>query len=660
MNDRDETPKTGTDRKKSTVTFLLGLAAGAVVGTVFGGGGSFNRLGAPSNYSEDEQGPSVTLATANTTPDGPASDAMARLLDSTNEGGLDRDREVLAFVDAVKPGEFESRLNEAFERRKGNQGYDLIGKLYQKWVEKDRAAALAHAESLEGKNRKTALSFVLSAWAAKEPYEVLAWIEEHGKTEEVQSALYTVLRTIAQDDPEAAIALAERSKQMRSSANNLILNGGSYGLMGMNTSFLYAIWAEKDPLAAAARALAIPNSQERSNALWTLASTWAQTDPGAAWEWGNALERASDRKAVQRNVISAVAGNGDTSLAIAFLETMPPGQGRSEALQQVASFLANTDPEEAYAFVMQHAVNDRDRQAVSNVLQQWARSDPARAFEVAMNDLDPGNARRNAIQSVINEASNRDPALARELMAKLDEQDLENVAHSAAYMLARNDLEGSLAWAEGLPEGDTKENALSAIYSEWGREDPQQAALYGMKIENDDLRRRNLGNALGQWAYQDAVEAMTWAVENLKKEDQEKLIPQSLLGRWVDQDSAAAAEWVAALPEGELRKSSVSSLVSNWVNDDLVATGEWIKRLPKGESHDVAAQQYANEVFQTDPEAALAWAGSIGDEPNRLNQMESFARRYLRESPEKAKRWIANSSLPPEKQAELLKAAAQN
>lgn len=657
MKDREETPKTGTGRKNSAVTFLLGLMVGAVLGAVFGGSGFFSKFGASSGDAGTKEGPAVTFGGSATTSKGPASDAVTRLLDPSHQGALDRTREVLAFVDSLKPGEFESRLNEAFARRKGNQGYDLIGNLYQEWVEKDRAAALAHAESLEGKDRKTALMTVLSAWAEKEPYEVLAWIEEHGKSDETQSALYNVFRRIAQDDPEEAIALAERSKQMKSSGGNVFINGGSYGIMGMNTSFLYAIWAEKDPRAAAARALTIPNSQERSNTLLTLASAWAQADPGAAWEWGNGLERTADRKAVLQNVISAVARNGDTSQAIAFLETMPAGQGRSEALQQVASFLANEDPEEGYSFVMQYAVNDRDRQALSNVLQQWARTDPARAFEVALNDLDPGNARRSAIQSVINEAANREPTLARDLMARLDEQDLENVAHSAAYMLARNDLEGSLAWAEGLPEGDTKENALSAIYSEWGREDPQQAALYGMKIENDDLRRRSLGNALSAWAYQDAVEAMTWAVENLKKEDQEKLIPQSLLGRWVDQDSAAAAEWVAALPEGDLRKSSVSSLVSSWANDDLVATGEWIKRLPKGESHDVAAQQYANEVFQTDPEAALAWAGSIGDEPNRLNQMESFARRYLRESPEKAKRWIAGSSLPPEKQEALLKGA---
>lgn len=639
----DPRDPTKTAGKRPLYLVLAGFLAGTAMGFALDGTWLSRSATPGSKASADES--AVTFAGAADTPKGPASDALARLLETGRTGGIEQTRNVLAFVDALKPGEYEARLNEALARRKGNQGYELINGLYQKWVEKDRPAALNHALGLEGKDRKTALTAVLNAWAARDPYETLAWIEEHDKTDETRSALYNVFRTIAQTDPEEAIALAERNIT------------SSNGRVNFNTGYLYAIWAETDPRAAATKALAIPNSQERSGALWSLASAWAQADPAAAWDWGLTLERAGDRNAVFRNIISAVTNDGDTSQAIAFLDSLPPGQGRSEAMQQVASVLANSDPEEAFAFVMQHAANDRDRQAVSNVLQQWARSDPTRAFDIALNELEPRNARRNALQSVINEAANRDPALAREMLEKLEGKDLENIAYSAANALARNDREGALAWAEGLPEGDLKGNALSSIFSDWGREDPLQAVMYGSKIEDAKVRQRSLGNALSAWAYQDAVEAMTWAVENLAKEDQETLIPQSLLYQWVDQDAKAASEWVAALPEGNLRNRSVSNLVSSWANTDLVATGEWIKQLPKGESRDEAAQRYASAVFDTDPEAALAWVGSIGNEENRLDQMAGFAQQYLRTSPEKAKRWIANSSLPPEKQAELLKAA---
>lgn len=638
---------------KPLLLLLAGFIGGAISGVWFSEGCALTDA---SRGPETAYVGSVSTGrSATSSSKGPASDAVPRLLDQTNAGGLDRARGLIAFVDSLKPGEFEASLNEVFARRKGNQGYDLISNLYQKWVEIDPAAAIAHAESLEEKDRKTALMTVLSAWAAKEPYEALAWIEGHEKTHETTSAFHTIFRTIAQTDPEEAIALAERSKRMNPSGYNTFVNGWSPEFMGMDTSSLYGIWAEKDPGAAAARALTIPSSQERSNAIMAVGSQWARADPTAVWEWANGLERAPDRRNVLHNIIAAVVGNGDTSQALALFETMPPGQGRSDALQQVASFLANSDPDEAYAFVMQHAVSDRDRNAFSNVLRQWAKTDPGRAFELALNDLDPGNARRSAIQSIINEAANRDPALALKMMEKLDGRDWESVTQTVATTFARKDLRRSLVWAEGLPEGRIKDGAISEIISQWSREAPEQAALYGAKIKNDDLRQTNLRNTLSRWAQQDAVEAMTWAVENLDKEDQDHLIPQSLIHSWANQDAGAASEWVAALPEGELRKRSISSLISSWADDDLVATGEWIKRLPRGESRDEAAERYSDQVFQTDPEAALAWAGSIGDEERRTNQMKNFARRYLDESPDKAKRWITNSSLPPETKTDLLK-----
>ncbi len=649
-------PETPTTKRsgKAAILFGLGLLSGAALGLLFGGGRFFRDGAAATQNSTDKS--ALTFAGA-AAAKGPSGDALGSFLDSGNAGGLDRTRELLAFVDGLKPGEFGARIDEALARRKGHQGYDLIQSLYQKWVEQDPAAALHHAEALEGRDRKTALGAVLTAWAAKEPYEVLAWIEQHGEGDETRSALHAALRTIAQEDPEAAIALVERGKKIRESGQLVAVDGGVISMAGINSSFLYAIWAEKDPRAAAAAALAIPNAQERRSALYSLAMQWAMADPQAAWDWGSGLERVSDQNAVLGNIVGVVVGNGDTSQAIAFLEAMPPGQGRRQALEQIASSLANSDPAQAYELVRSQALTIQEEQAFSSILGRWARTEPARAFQIALDELDPGNARNSALQSVLNEVANRDTALALEMLGKLDEGVLRQASYSVARTLARNDRGAAIAWAETLPDGDHKQNAFSSILSEWAREAPEEASAYGLEIADENLRRRALGNALSQWGHDDAVAAMNWAVKHLGKEDQENLIPGSLLGTWANQDPKRAAAWVSALPEGRLREQSVTNLVSTWANQDLVAAGEWLKRLPSGEGRDRAAEQYASRVFDTDPEAALAWAESIGNESNRLGQMESLARRYLNHSPERARRWIARSSLPPEKQAALLQQA---
>jgi hypothetical protein len=623
---KDPSSSPARSRGKAAALFGIGLLSGATLGLLFGGG-RFARDAETAAEASPEKSALTYGGTA--VAKGPSGDPLGALLGAgaIPYGGYNRAREVLEFVEGLKPGDLAGQIDAIFARDTRNRGYDLIKSLYQKWVEEDPAAALRHAEGLKGRDRKIAFDFVLSAWAAKEPYEVLAWIEEQGEGIENQSTIHTALRTIAQENPEEAIAYFE-SRKMHLSGDQIGFSGGSsFTTVGLNTGFLYGIWAEKDPKAAAAAVLSIPNVSDRKNALFSIAAQWAMADPRAVWDWGNGLERVSERDAVLGSVVRALLGNDDTGQAIAFLEAMPPGENRRQALGQIANLLANSDPERAYEFVRSQALSSGAEQVYSSILSQWARTDPSRAFKVALDELDPGDARHSALQSVLHAVVKRDTALALEMVGKLDDGDLLQVSSTMAHSLARDDRSVAIAWAETLPDGEIKQNAFSSILSEWAQEAPDVASAYSLKIADESVRRRSLGTALRQWGQADAVEALTWAVTNLGKEDQEKLIPD---------------------------------LLGSWANQDLVAAGEWLKQLPSGQGRDSAVQKYAPRVFDSDPEAALAWSESIGNESNRLSQMEYLARRYLRNSPEQARRWIANSSLPPERKEAMLKAVERN
>jgi len=647
-------------RRKPIVVFVLGFFAGGVFALTIGKASMFSRFGnpplktAPSEASITFGGPPNPVVQSG--------DDLGALLDpgaATEYGGYERSQKVLAFVDGVKANEIAAQIEAVSARQTCNRGYDLIRSLYQKWVQLDPAAALRHADGLKGQDRMTALATVLSSWARKEPYEALAWMEENGDSLETQLAVQGALSAIAEKNPEEAIDLIEKSQAIRSIGTSYRIHDDWIRVMGIDPGFLYGIWAEKDPQAAMARAITIPNSQERTNALQSVASHWAFQDPRAAWEWGSGLERTRDRDAVLRQIVSAVVGDGDTGQAIAFLEAMAPGQARRSALQQIVSSMATSDPESAYEFARSRDESGSEQQLYADIASQWARTDPNRAFEIALNELDPGHARNSAIQNIISLVAVRDIALAQEMLQQLDGESMRNSVHSVASTLAKKDVTGALAWAGELPEGDAKNNAYSTILSEWSQEDPEAALAHGLKIGDQKLRRLCLQSALNRWSCEEAVNAMTWAVENLEAKEQEDLIPESLLGSWVDQDVAGSADWVATLPEGDLRNRCIANLVSRWSHQDLVAAGQWLKTLKHGDGRDQAVDRYASRVFEADPEAALIWVESIGKEELRAQQVENFARRYLRKDQAKAKRWIANSSLPPEKQAELLKAAEQ-
>jgi hypothetical protein len=624
----------------------LGLAGGTIIGWGLGSTGLFsasgNRGDAETSNSADT---SVTFEVRGNLA-APGGDALDQLLEAGDTGTPERVRLLLSYVDTIGSGDIAGELDEVFARRRGNRGYDLIRALYQKWVEQDPSAALAHALAQKGKNRTSALSIALSAWGTKEPYETIAWMEGHGNSKETQSGAYAAMRAIAGEDPAAALALFEKYRKSL--------------MPGTNSGFLYSIWAEKDPRAAATSAMTIPNAQDRDYALQALASTWANEDPQAAWKWGNELERARDRDAVLRSVIGAIVGEGDTTRAIAFLETMEPGRGRNSALERIVSSLAATDPEAAFDLARTQSGNGQSGQVYSSLFYTWARTDPERAFEAALDGLDPGEARNSAIQNVINEAAGRDVNLAREMLSKLDSETMRHCIYSVARAIARNDVTGAIAWAAELPGGDAKGNAYSTILSEWAHDDPKAACAFGRGIADEALRDRSLQSALGRWANDDAVEAMIWAVENLEKKEQESYIPGTLLYQWVHQDVKGAAEWVGTLPDGDLRTQSLSTLVSQWSQQDLAAAGDWLNRLSPGKGRDAAVMRYASQVFESDPEAALIWAGSLAVEEERISEVEQLARRYLRNDPAKASRWIATSALPAETREQLLNQATNN
>ncbi len=636
--------------------WALPLAAGLAPGVVLGLGLAQVLPGAREIRTEAEAPRAVTLSAP---PQAKASGggALAELLEGDGSGGIDRDRKLLAFVDGVKPGDFAERIEEAFARRRGSKGHDLVSKLYQRWTEIDPSAALRHAEGLTGRNRLIGLGIVLSAWAQREPYKVIAWIEEHGKEGETSSGIYAALRKIAETDPEEAIALAERRKGGGNRSSSVSGDNWHVNMGGLNASFLYSDWASRDPGAAAAKAASIPNAQERTNVFLAIARQWAELDPEAAWAWGSGLERAPERDRVLQSIVGGLVANDETDQAVAFLDSLPAGQARKSALGQIAMAMAKSDPEKGYEFVRSQARNSSEEQAYSSILREWARTDPERVFRIAHEEIDPGSVRNSAVQAVIDEAARRDPSLALDLLGKMDDGALRRNSSMLAHSLARSDVKTAIAWAEGLPDGSTKGSALSAIFSEWANEDPEQASAEALRIGNEEFRRQSLRNTLNLWGQNDAVEAMTWAVRNLRTEDQASLIPNSLLGTWARQDIEGAAEWVAALPDGELRSQSLRSFVSAYASHDLVAAGEWLKRIGPGEARDQAVRQYASAVFDTDPQAALAWAESIGKEGDRHSQIENLARQYLQYSPDKAKQWIAASTLPPDRKTALLERA---
>jgi hypothetical protein len=178
---------------------------------------------------------------------------------------------------------------------------------------------------------------------------------------------------------------------------------------------------------------------------------------------------------------------------------------------------------------------------------------------------------------------------------------------------ARYEPQEALTWVRALPEGAGKTNALSNVISNLAATDPKQAAslVSGLPAAAQD-------NVAAQIAH-----------------------------HWANQDATAAAQWAAALPEGESRTNAFRSIAQSWADQDLIKAAQWLERLPEGKARDGAVSSFAQKVTDADPEGAAAWASTIGETNARNSELERVYRVWTRRDAAAAKSWLSASNVVP-------------
>ncbi len=271
-----------------------------------------------------------------------------------------RAQQWLDFVNTLDPAEFEAVVADfraAGLTRENMAEYEM---LLTAWAKTDPLSALEYAAANTG--GPFARNTILASWAASDPEAAISWAQTNHDGDGANPFMVGVIRGLAPYNPERANQLLGEMpySRERGEALNLLL-----------PRFL-----EKGPEAAKEWALAIDDDRLRGGAIARLAERLAADDPAGAADWllanpGDGANRALD------DVMSTWV-NQDESAAIAFYDTIPSGELRSDALRGIANRIADRNPAEAAAFIDRHVADATDR-----VYQQFVwnsmRQDPALA-----------------------------------------------------------------------------------------------------------------------------------------------------------------------------------------------------------------------------------------------------------------------------------------
>lgn len=334
---------------------------------------------------------------------GSATGASARL-DAIirNEDALDRYRMMLSYIDNLVASDFEAAVSEFRALGMTESRFGEYAMLLSAWAKTDPTGALEYARA--NTNGSFATNTILASWASNDPESAIRWANENHTGEEANPFMVGIIRALAATDPARATQLitamprsVERGEALDGLLPSLLAQGNGAtrewidalqdealrngAIMRVAEKFaetdpegtlawlksnpgeaaqrrvddVYRVWAGKDEAAAMSAYKALPQGDERSNALRGIVSNLADSDPQAAVALMD--QNASD---VSERTVRHFAWQTfyrDPALAVDQIARVPSEESRGWMYRRLVSAWIERDKAAAATWLQRNAGN---------------------------------------------------------------------------------------------------------------------------------------------------------------------------------------------------------------------------------------------------------------------------------------------------------------
>ncbi len=155
---------------------------------------------------------------------------------------------------------------------------------------------------------------------------------------------------------------------------------------------------------------------------------------------------------------------------------------------------------------------------------------------------------------------------------------------------AARDLAAALAWARALPDGTAKQSALLHLLPAWEKADLDGLLEFAATLPPEYSQFQAV--IAGRLAGRDPEGALLWAglLQPGRSRDQAVTNAAAI---WASASPGDAAGFFAALPAGEMQQAGALVAVSAWAAQDLVAAAQWVADLRDGKLKRLAGDRLA-------------------------------------------------------------------
>lgn len=355
---------------------------------------------------------------------------------------------------------------QAFEYVKkmdnGRTRDSLVDTVLQQWAEQDPEKAFAKWSDLPaGKAKRDSISGVFTRWAKSDPVAAVAAAEGMGHEQDKQIALAHVVADWALQDAPAAMNYVEtvaNRTQRENLANNILVNFATVDpdlsikwartidgdknveLLGRVLQGIASLqpertleealsveWPEQrrkllhdvlptiardDPKLAARYVDTATEQSDTSELLLVVSSSWAQSDPDAAFMWLMGKNGVARIDALSKLSESIAEHNLDAALR---LLPQVPEEARHGWLGGIATQMAASDAQRAAAWVDEHRSDAAYPDMARAVAVQLVYSDRPASIKLVQS-IAAGEPRHQAYVDVIRQLAISSPIAARELL----------------------------------------------------------------------------------------------------------------------------------------------------------------------------------------------------------------------------------------------------
>lgn len=463
--------------------------------------------------------------------------------------------------------------------------------------------------------------------------------------EQKEGLIQSLLLRLAKEDPAKALALSDNL--LDSKLRSFLVLGAFGQLAKISPSQALSQLAQMEPgslqQAAFARVFqtlggtvniadvqalvdSLPDGSARDSALKGLVTGWLKIDPKAALDFASKFpsEYASFLKSTLTNV---AVFNGQPALAAEYINKIQDAAVRNEAIVSIASVWAagpHKDPVAALDWISQVATDATYAKAVSNIFLQLAKNDPKGASSL-IDKVADGKARTQAISSVASSWGKTDPSAAVGWANALPASDTSPALNAIVSTWSKSDPASALAYVQNSSDPTIFLNSAPALAQAEAQLDAPKALAFAQSLPDGSPKNQAINNVLVSLAKTDFTSAWGYAT-NLAADESRDGVMANLVGVEANKNPGQAATLIEKLPMGTSQTKAVAVLATSWINQDPQAFTTWLNGLPSGDARDTAIVQLVSSVQASkNPEGVMQWVGTVSNAETKAELMQKLS-----------------------------------